>query len=98
MRMRSIARKLHRNLTEIHFTPDVRTNQARVRGITMKPTQGLEIHQVMESRSLGSCLNFKRIVDVGAFHFQKARNKFSSSLFAGSHPFALALRSGRWTL
>ena len=97
--MRAIPRKLHKNLLPRHFTPDVTTNQGTSRGLSMKPTPGLEIHQVFESRALGSCLNYKRVVNVSGKTelLVRTRKKKSVLPLAGSHTLFLLLRWKRWS-
>jgi hypothetical protein len=64
VRLRSIPRKHHKRLAARHFTQDPALNSATLRGLEMRPTQGLEIVMVQQGRTLARALNNKRKMTV----------------------------------
>jgi hypothetical protein len=60
LRMRSIPRKLTKQLLPRHFGQDPATNCVAARGVEMRPTLGLEMVMLRQSRTMSHALNLKR--------------------------------------
>lgn len=63
-RMRSVSRRQQKSLRDEHFGQDPKKNSGVVRGIQMRPTLGLDIIMVKQSRSLSHAFNLKRAMTV----------------------------------
>jgi hypothetical protein len=59
-RMRGVSRTVQELLSPSHFGQDVEKNSAVVRTASLRPTAGLEIVIMEESKTISHSLNFKR--------------------------------------
>ena len=67
VRLRGIPRRFHKLLDKSKFEPDPSVNRAVVRGVKLRPTLGMNMVLVCESRSVSHALNMKRKMIVSIF-------------------------------
>ena len=65
-RFKSIPTKVRKLLDPRHYGQDPRTNGAVARMVTLRPSRGLEMSLLTESRSLSHCLNYRRFATVSS--------------------------------